>query len=409
MFIQKVATPDTVAENAASWKMFDRIVIVPDLHGDNKKFQDVLVGTQLAKWTMPEKNKSSAATEQDGSAKGGGATDEEEAAPQLNWIAKRTLMVQLGDMVDRGPDDKAVMDTMMRMQAQAPLHDSRAVAILGNHEIFQIQRLYHYAHKSAADAFGGPSQRTDAMAADGKYGKWLRALPVVVEAWDTVFVHAGLTRNVAKLGVQEINRLATRDIDINHRKDQPFIFEEDGPVWTRLMVSRASQGQCGIVDECLSALSHANPAEHRRRRIVVGHTPMRAGPNLMCDDRLLAADVGLSRWMYSGTSIVEMTRNETYPTEIIFSELLPEQEIAAEKERQKAKQEEAARDEAADKAKIENELKYDPTALDEIVQLLHEETKSTQQQQQQQKRDDRRTRSSDEDKRQQQEKPNADL
>lgn len=381
---------DTAADNAASWAMFDRIVIVPDLHGDNKKFQDVLVGTQCAKWedvTLDSIAANSVNSNDDGDGSSSSAAAQNSTAQrrELRWIAERTLLVQLGDMLDRGPDDKAVMDTMMAMQEQAPLRGSRAVAILGNHEVLQIQSLYHYAHGESAAAFGGSSQRREALAPDGRYGRWLRGLPAIVEAWDTVFVHAGLTRRVAELGVAEVNRLVARDIDINHRKDQPFIFEEEGPVWTRLMVTRAKKGSCGLVDECLQLVG--------RKRIVVGHTPMRSGPRLMCDDKILAADVGLSRWMYGGTSIVEMVRNATADgsassgDDVIFNELVPEEELQRQKEKEEAQQQQAASASNNGAAvDLQNELKNDPTALDEIMQVIHEETKQARAEQEKKKK-----------------------
>ena len=370
---------DTAADNAASWDMFDRVVILADLHGDYQKLVDVLVGSQLASYARTSQRRAGddsaadaasppAATDGDASAAGDADANANnaQASPkrrELNWIANRTLLVQLGDMVDRGPDDAVIMDTLMRIQAQAPHSGSRVAVILGNHEVLQIQNMYHYAHRDAADAFGGRAQRTSAMAADGKYGKWLRSLPAIVEAWDTIFVHAGLTKKVAQLGVSEINRLIWRDIDSDHKRENPYIFDDEGPIWTRLMVTRAKSGDCRLVDQCLELLD--------RKRIVVGHTPQRGGPQLLCADRLLAADVGLSRWMYSGTSIVELTRGDSAPREVIFSELAPGDEIAAMAAQQAAADEAEPKTETKAEAGgrqndvIKKELLTDPSALDD--------------------------------------------
>lgn len=389
---------NTASDNAASWKMFDRIVIIPDLHGDYQKIVSILVGTKLATW----KNETVKVTKTNETT--GQEYQDEVVRSSLQWSASRTLAVQLGDMVDRGPYDKEVMELVMDMQQQALKfgdgQTARMAVLLGNHEILQLQNLTHYAHREAALSYGGRGARQDELSPSGRLGQWLRSLPLAVEAWDTVFVHAGLTPKVAELGIRQINRLGWRDLDINHRREGPFIFEDSGPVWTRMMVYDASKGNCKIVDECLELVG--------RKRIVVGHTPQRGGPALMCDEKLLAADVGLSRWMYNGQSIVEMTKDleliekqqqkqlqeeEGFP--VAFNELFPEEDIVKQQQEeaekllklekeakekdllQQQQQQEAEEQNGNDKhhptSDLEEQLKNDPSALEEIMQVMHEQ------------------------------------
>eukprot|EP00775_Hariotina_reticulata_P004582 gene4582-4836_t len=56
-----------------------------------------------------------------------------------NWVAKNVTVVQLGDLVDRGPSSLELLSYMHRLQDQALQHGSRLVLLLGNHELMNLQ------------------------------------------------------------------------------------------------------------------------------------------------------------------------------------------------------------------------------------------------------------------------------
>jgi fructose-1,6-bisphosphatase len=39
----------------------------------------------------------------------------------MNWTGGKTHLVQIGDILDRGPDSRAVMDLLITLEQQAPL------------------------------------------------------------------------------------------------------------------------------------------------------------------------------------------------------------------------------------------------------------------------------------------------
>ena len=52
--------------------------------------------------------------------------------------AGRRYLVQTGDVLDRGPDSRKVMDLLMKLQTQAAKKGGRVIALLGNHEVMNL-------------------------------------------------------------------------------------------------------------------------------------------------------------------------------------------------------------------------------------------------------------------------------
>jgi hypothetical protein len=140
-----------------------------------------------------------------------------------NWIAGDTHLVSLGDLLDRGPESRKVMDLLMRLQQQAPGAGGRVHVVLGNHEQMNLTGDLRYVAVEEFEAFAGPeddrlrelalqrvrklkldeklvSERPPgfyahraAFAADGYYGRWLLAQRVLVVIGDRVYLHGGVS------------------------------------------------------------------------------------------------------------------------------------------------------------------------------------------------------------------------
>jgi hypothetical protein len=54
------------------------------------------------------------------------------------WIGGSTLLVQTGDLLDRGVDVRPVMDLLMSLQSQAEASGGKVVVLLGNHEVMNL-------------------------------------------------------------------------------------------------------------------------------------------------------------------------------------------------------------------------------------------------------------------------------
>jgi hypothetical protein len=114
------------------------------------------------------------------------------------------------------------MDLMMNLQRDATRQSGRVIALMGNHEAMNIIGDLRYVtdkdYSSFADDRTGqrhkatyPSQpagfveRCEAFDADGRYGKWLRSLPAVARVNDSIFLHGGISPELAGMTVEKIN------------------------------------------------------------------------------------------------------------------------------------------------------------------------------------------------------------
>lgn len=205
--------------SAAPLQAEDRIVAVGDVHGD----YDGLVRILRAAGVLDAK---------------------------LRWIGGRTTLVVAGDFVDRGPDVRRVMDLLMNLERAAPRRRGKVVVLLGNHEAMNMTSNFPYvssetyasfadrksqkrredayqkyaaAHEKHAERYGAGALKTldeyawmtkhppgylefqQALTRNGKYGKWLRSKPSIAKIGDTVFVHGGISPEVADEGIEKLN------------------------------------------------------------------------------------------------------------------------------------------------------------------------------------------------------------
>lgn len=112
------------------------------------------------------------------------------------------MIVFLGDLIDRGPDSRAVVARVMKAEAAG-----EAISVKGNHEELMVHAyerdetmgLYHWASNGGDDTIrsyqnvnGARDHWRDSI--DPDHMKWMRALPSIIrdEARGLVFVHAGI-------------------------------------------------------------------------------------------------------------------------------------------------------------------------------------------------------------------------
>ena len=91
---------------------------------------------------------------------------------QHHWTGEQTTLVQVGDLLDRGPKPREVMDLMISLEKEAPKAGGRVVALLGNHEMMNIMGDLRYvtAENYAAYADGNSAERQ--RSAYQEYVKW---------------------------------------------------------------------------------------------------------------------------------------------------------------------------------------------------------------------------------------------
>ena len=162
----------------------------------------------------------------------------------LAWSAGDTHLVIVGDLLDRGPDSRAAMDLLMRLEVEAEASGGKVHVLIGNHEAMNLVGDLRYVSAAEYEAFAGEELVADrerwfnvfaekrsstgqtpeglatvfrqkyplgffahrrAFASDGKYGDWLLDKPAVVVINRTAFVHGGLSPMIAEIGLQGVN------------------------------------------------------------------------------------------------------------------------------------------------------------------------------------------------------------
>jgi Calcineurin-like phosphoesterase len=170
---------------------------------------------------------------------------------QHHWSGGKTTLVQVGDLLDRGPKPRQVLDLMMALEPEASQAGGRLVSLLGNHEVMNIMGDLRYVtpgnfasfadanseqrQKSAYQTYvkwrnshaalmselpqpmelteaewmtrhpAGYIEQRDAFGPNGTYGKWLREHSAVADVGGVIFLHGGISPNVAKMKPDAIN------------------------------------------------------------------------------------------------------------------------------------------------------------------------------------------------------------
>lgn len=251
-----------------------KIVAVGDLHGAYDEFVEILKATGLVN-------------------------------RNLRWSGGRTHLVQMGDVMDRGPKARAILDLIRRLEREAELAGGAVHLLLGNHEEMNILG-YSFENKG----YVTPEQFRDflpswirdpkdaefrAQAAtykeynrlweeymDGNpqardlytntfnrsYGKWLSGRPIVIKINDIVFVHGGLTEALSVLPCETINSSTAVEFERFLRKEEfewLWLYQPRGPLWYRDLALTPEETLRDEVDRILVNL--------KARAIVVGHSP----------------------------------------------------------------------------------------------------------------------------------------
>jgi hypothetical protein len=220
------------------------------------------------------------------------------------WVGGKLVVVQTGDEIDRGDDDRNVLDLFERLEIDAKKAGGDVIAMTGNHEIMNAQTDFRYVTPGGFAAFAdvpvrgawaGEIQsfdssqrgRASAFIPGGRYATKIAERPVVVKVGDTVFTHGGVLPKHVKYGLDRIND-ETRDWLLGKRAECPkIVSSEDGPVWTRMYSAAPGTEECATLDETLRLLD--------AKRMVVGHTVQRNGVSAACGDHVWRIDTGMSK------------------------------------------------------------------------------------------------------------------
>ena len=172
-----------------------------------------------------------------------------------NWAGDDAYLVITGDLLDRGPDSRAIMDLVMRLESQAPESGGKVLLTLGNHEVMNLVGDLRDGTAGEYAAFAGEESAEDrerwfqtllsrrrvqtlgmvdeaelraefdrdrpagfyahrrAFSSQGTYGRWLLEKPLMVVVNDTAYVHGGMPPMVAEQSLEALNDQLRDDIN----------------------------------------------------------------------------------------------------------------------------------------------------------------------------------------------------
>ena len=311
-----------------------RIVAVGDLHGDFKAWTDI--------------------------SRAAGIVD-----ARGRWAGGKMVLVQMGDIADRGPDSLKIIRNLMALQRDAARKGGKVIVVLGNHEAMMVldDTRYTTAGEYAAFVDGQSASRRDraydlnkdrleafyraqdpkitpeqvrakwmaehplgwlehklAWAPSGELGQWAAKNAAIVKIGDVLFAHGGISAEYAKQPLDAVNKRIATAMAVADDSPASVLTDPLGPLWYRGLVGADPEAQAARAaakppappltpDQELDAVLAAYGA----KRLVIGHTPSLKGIQITGNGRLARIDTGNSAH-YGGTlSWLEIAAGQMIP------------------------------------------------------------------------------------------------
>lgn len=262
-----------------------RIVAIGDIHGDLRKAISSLELAQVL----------------------------QEVNGQVRWAGGDTVVVQLGDVLDRGDSEIGVVMLLRELHKQAQAEGGAVYMLNGNHESLNVSGNFRYATPGGfrESALAAGLRGEDLLSADkqkqarhrmytpgGPMARELAKNPTVLIVNDTLFAHGGVLKRHVQYGLERMNQEVSLWMRGLHNADgsrptPPFFATGDASsvMWNR-MYSKEAFTPYDRFCACrqLKATLEATGARH----MIIGHTPQLTGANCECNGHVWRMDVGMS-------------------------------------------------------------------------------------------------------------------
>jgi hypothetical protein len=238
----------------------------------------------------------------------------------LAKVSINTVLVQLGDVFDRGPDGLECLALLDKIES---VIGWKVVRLYGNHELMSHQgKSGPYISMEEMEKFekkfGSPDARIREFADGGSVWNSIVSKSVLlarlyhenspdeeVASVNTLFVHGGIDPHWINLVlpspasldneslVDALNRFAYNTIlnTGNSVKDLSALDERQSPLWIRDLAEMNPDYVC---EKLLPNILR----QFKVARIIVGHTPQTDfRMKSLCEARLILADASMSAWM----------------------------------------------------------------------------------------------------------------
>ena len=123
----------------------------------------------------------------------------------LNWAAKDTLLIVVGDSIDKGPNSVGILDLWISLTDQAARNGGRLIHLLGNHEaeFLASPGNDHKAKELISELAAKNISVNELTDPNFPRGKFLRSQPLVAAVGKWLFFHAGLFPDMTWAKFQE--------------------------------------------------------------------------------------------------------------------------------------------------------------------------------------------------------------
>ncbi|KAF3970630.1 hypothetical protein CMV_005692 [Castanea mollissima] len=263
------------------------------------------------------------------------------------WTGGETVLIQLGDILDRGDDEIAILSLLRSLDIQAKAEGGAVFQVNGNHETMNVEGDFRYVESGAFDECIDFLEYLDECTNDweeafvgwiGVSGRWkkerkmsqnywgplnlvkrqkgmiarsmllrpggplaceLAQHAVVLKVNDWVFCHGGLLPHHVAYGIERMNGEVShwmRGLSESGDSPQiPFMATRgyDSVVWNRLFSRDVSDLEDYQINQIHSILEETLQAVGATA-MVVGHTPQTLGVNCKYNCSIWRIDVGMS-------------------------------------------------------------------------------------------------------------------
>ena len=233
------------------------------------------------------------------------------------WIGADLVIVQTGDVLDRGDEEEAIIRLLERLGEEADAAGGAVHVLNGNHELMNAYYDYRYVTDGGYADFEDvtvvetvdsllatlePNQRARAQAfrPGGELALIMAERNTFLIVGTTLFTHGSVLPEHVDIGLDRMNA----EIQAWLRNEAPrpeWVRGDRSPVWNRLYSDEPDLAACDTLASVLDRLDV--------ERMVVGHTVQDAGITSYCGGRVWCIDVGMAEH-YGGRPEVLQIRGE---------------------------------------------------------------------------------------------------
>jgi len=223
----------------------------------------------------------------------------------------KTHLVQLGDVPDRGPDTRKILDLLIKLEPQARKAGGYVHALIGNHEAMNMDGDLRYVIPAEYAAFAtrdskrlrdvyygkvvealkanppasglpvfdeayrakfdaehplGWVEHRIAWSTQGVYGRWILTHSAIIRIDDTLYLHGGIGPAYLPFDVDVLNNAILAALRHEPQAGGPpdVLWNEQSPLWYRGLAQNDEAAEAPHVAALL--------ARYKVRHIVLGHT-----------------------------------------------------------------------------------------------------------------------------------------